>query len=226
MPTEKKCVVVTGFGPFKGHTVNSSWVSVQELYKIGLGLDHIELIIFEIPVIYDYVKQIIPELWTKYNPVLMVHVGVSGVATEITLEQRAHNDGYTRDDVQGLFPLTQKCVDDCCENIIVSSIDMNLVCEAVNNNNLRVTSVVSQDPGRYLCDFTYFQSLHINKNCTAFIHVPPLDKYPAVELAKGLQAAIQAMLKQNLFTSLPVFACFKYFHLIVQTDFKCSSNLK
>ncbi|KAH9519099.1 Pyroglutamyl-peptidase 1 [Bulinus truncatus] len=186
------------FGPFKGHKVNASWVSVQELYKIGLGLDQIELVIVEIPVIYEEVKKIIPELWKKYNPVLMVHVGVSGVATELTLEQRAHNDGYTRDDVQGMIPHTQRCVDDFCENVIVSGIDMNQVCVAVNSTQHKVTSVVSQDPGRYLCDFTYFQSLHINKSCTAFIHVPPLDKYPASELAQGLQLEIRRKIQYSL----------------------------
>ncbi|CAL1528455.1 unnamed protein product [Lymnaea stagnalis] len=197
MPTGKKCVIVTGFGPFKGHQVNSSWMSVKELSKMGLGDDQVELFVFEIPVIYEEVKKIIPELWEKYKPVLMVHVGVSGVANELTLEQRAHNDGYNRDDVEGLVPPSQMCVDNCCENVLISGIDMSLVCQEVNEADQKVSSVVSQDPGRYLCDFTYFQSLHINQNCTAFIHVPPLSgRYNAFELAEGLQVAIRAMLKQ------------------------------
>ena len=50
---------------------------------------------------------------------------------------------------------------------------------------------------RYLCDFIYCLSLHINKNRTAFIHVPPLNcPYNATELAQGLQAAIKSMLNQ------------------------------
>ncbi|XP_059148997.1 pyroglutamyl-peptidase 1-like [Physella acuta] len=197
MPSSsKKCVVVTGFGPFKGHKVNASWVSVQELYNLGLG-DDVELVIQEIPVVYTKVQNIIPELWEKYKPVLMVHVGVSSVANELTLEQRAHNDGYSRDDVHGQVPPSNMCVDGSCEDIIVSGINMSLVCEEVNHSSLKVCSVVSQDPGRYLCDFTYYQSLHINKNCTAFIHVPPLDApYTARELAEGLKVAICSMLKQ------------------------------
>ena len=50
---------------------------------------------------------------------------------------------------------------------------------------------------RYLCDFSYFQSLHIDRNRCAFIHVPPLDMpYSVEDLAEGLSAAIHAMLKQ------------------------------
>ena len=50
---------------------------------------------------------------------------------------------------------------------------------------------------RYLCDFIYYTSLSINSTCTAFVHVPPLNKpYSAVELACGLRHAILAMLEQ------------------------------
>uniref|UniRef100_A0A0B6ZNE1 Pyroglutamyl-peptidase I n=1 Tax=Arion vulgaris TaxID=1028688 RepID=A0A0B6ZNE1_9EUPU len=129
----------------------------------------------------------------------MVHVGVSGVAHKLTLEQQAHNDGYDRCDMQGMVPTTRLCVDESCHHLIVSSIDMSLVCKDVNEANLKVSSVVSHDPGRYLCDFTYFLSLHTNKDCSAFIHVPPLDApYTASELAVGLRTAICAMLKQVL----------------------------
>ncbi|BFZ02553.1 hypothetical protein BsWGS_05592 [Bradybaena similaris] len=197
MPSMKKCVVVTGFGPFKGHNINASWISVQELARLGLDADHVELVIYEIPVIYDEVKKIIPQLWEKHKPVLIVHVGVSGVANELTLEQQAHNDGYNRNDVQERVPHKSMCVDGSCHDIIVSGINMSLVCEEVNAANHKVSSVVSHDAGRYLCDFTYFTSLNMDKDRTAFIHVPPVDgPYTATEMAIGLRTAIHAMLKQ------------------------------
>ncbi len=57
----------TGFGPFGNHAVNSSWVSVQELAKEGLS-DDIHLVVEEIPVEYDTVKKVIPELWKQHKP--------------------------------------------------------------------------------------------------------------------------------------------------------------
>ena len=37
---------------------------------------------------------------------LVVHVGVSGIATELTLEQQAHNNGYDKPDVKLMVPST------------------------------------------------------------------------------------------------------------------------
>ena len=56
-----------GFGPFGNHTVNASWVAVQELALMGIAND-VELITLEIPVEYDTVRVLVPELWNKYKP--------------------------------------------------------------------------------------------------------------------------------------------------------------
>jgi len=191
----KFTVLVTGFGPFATHTVNASWESVNELSKEGLG-DEINLITVEIPVEYETVTKQIPELWSQYKPHLMVHVGVSGVAKDLTLEQTAHNNGYDKFDVQGRTPSDNCCVDGA-PLCLVSEIKMKPVCEAVNQSMCGVNTVVSLDPGRYMCDFIYFTSLNINCSRTAFIHVPPLEKpYSVKQLAAALRVAILAMLDQ------------------------------
>lgn len=78
---------------------------------------------------------------------LVVHVGVSGIAKELTLEQGAHNDGYDKPDIRGLLPPDQCCVNGC-HHYISSRIDMTGVCEAVNGSDCGVHAVVSNDPGR------------------------------------------------------------------------------
>lgn len=85
---------------------------------------------------------------------LMVHVGVSGIAKELTLEQQAHNDGYDKCDVKGLCPGDGCCVHSapCC---IVSKLDMKRVKDAVLSSGCGVDCIVSLDPGRYeLLPFT------------------------------------------------------------------------
>lgn len=75
---------------------------------------------------------------------------------------------------------------------------MTGVCEAVNGSDCGVHVVVSNDPGRYLCDFIYYTSLNVNEMRTAFIHVPPLDRpYSARQMADGIRLAIREMLKQT-----------------------------
>ncbi|CAE1249597.1 pcp [Acanthosepion pharaonis] len=194
MPTTKRTVLVTGFGPFGVHKVNASWVVVQHFAKLGLG-DDVRLVVREIPVAYESVRTVIPSLWSEFDPVLVIHVGVSGVANDLTLEQLAHNNGYVLDDITGNCPEGNCCVVGA-ERVISSEIDMQDVCDSVNNTN-KITAVTSDDAGRYLCDFSYYTSLYINRRRCAFIHVPTLDKrYTAEELAYGLKVAILSMLEQ------------------------------
>ncbi|XP_072701415.1 pyroglutamyl-peptidase 1 isoform X2 [Ciconia boyciana] len=166
MEKPRRAVVVTGFGPFGEHAVNASWIAVQELEKLGLR-DDVDLHVYEVPVEYQTVQRLIPALWKKHSPQLVVHVGVSG---------------------------SQCCVEggpECIDSII----DMDTVCKRVSALGLDVTVTISKDAGRYLCDFTYYTSLYQSRGRSAFIHVPPLGKpYTAEQLGRALQAIIEEML--------------------------------
>ncbi|XP_055228143.1 pyroglutamyl-peptidase 1 isoform X3 [Gorilla gorilla gorilla] len=146
MEQPRKAVVVTGFGPFGEHTVNASWIAVQELEKLGLG-DSVDLHVYEIPVEYQTVQRLIPALWEKHSPQLVVHVGVSGMATTVTLEKCGHNKGYKGLDNCRFCPGSQCCVEDGPESID-SIIDMDAVCKRVTTLGLDVSVTISQDAGR------------------------------------------------------------------------------
>ncbi|XP_018425317.1 PREDICTED: pyroglutamyl-peptidase 1 isoform X1 [Nanorana parkeri] len=193
MEKHRKCVVVTGFGPFGEHAVNASWVAVQELEKAGLQ-DGINLHVYEVPVEYQTVQRLIPDLWMKHNPELIVHVGVSGMATMVTLEKCGHNKGYLGLDVRQFCPDTECCVDggpECLHSVI----DIDTVCKKATEAELDVQFTVSTDAGRYLCDFTYYTSLYKSQGKSVFIHVPPLGKpYTASQLGRALQIIINTIL--------------------------------
>ncbi|XP_057696472.1 pyroglutamyl-peptidase 1-like isoform X1 [Corythoichthys intestinalis] len=184
----------TGFGPFGEHTVNASWVAVQELKKLGLGTE-VDLEVYEVPVEYQTVQSLVPSLWKKYHPMLVVHVGVSGMATTVTLEKCGRNHGYKGLDNSSFCPDSQCCVvggPDCIDSVI----DMETVCKRVTASGLEVAVSVSKDAGRYLCDFTYYTSLYMSHGRSAFIHVPPLGKpYSGEDLGRALQAIVQEMLE-------------------------------
>ncbi len=76
-----------------------------------------------------------------------MHVGVSGIAKDLTLEQQAHNDGYDKLDIRGAIPSGKCCVDGACR-CLVSGLDMQKVCRDVNNARCGVNAVISYDPGR------------------------------------------------------------------------------
>ncbi|KAM9330572.1 pyroglutamyl-peptidase 1 [Gastrophryne carolinensis] len=189
METRRKCVVVTGFGPFGEHKVNASWVAVQELEKLGLG-DRVDLQVYEIPVEYQAVQRLIPDLWTKHNPEFIVHVGVSGPADMVTLEKCGHNSGYQSLDVSQFCPDSHCCVDggpECLHSVF----DLDTVCKRATAAETEVDFTLSTDAGRYLCDFTYYTSLQKSQGKSVFIHVPPLGKpYTATQLGHALQTIL------------------------------------
>lgn len=173
-----------------GHSLSSHF---QELEKLGLG-DSVDLHVYEIPVEYKTVQRLIPALWEKHSPQLVVHVGVSGMATTVTLEKCGHNKGYKGLDNCRFCPGSQCCVEDGPESID-SIIDMDAVCKRVTTLGLDVSVTISQDAGRYLCDFTYYTSLYQSHGRSAFVHVPPLGKpYNADQLGRALRAIIEEML--------------------------------
>jgi hypothetical protein len=77
----------------------------------------------------------------------VVHVGVSGIADKITLEQRGHNLGYNRKDICGKTPDLECCLEDG-EECICTEIDMSRVSEEVNKADNILEAEVSHDAGR------------------------------------------------------------------------------
>ncbi|XP_059952880.1 pyroglutamyl-peptidase 1-like protein isoform X2 [Mesoplodon densirostris] len=181
MDSQSSCVVVTGFGPFRQHLVNSSWEAVKELSKLGLGRDmEVELRILQLPV--DYRE-------------LVVHVGVDPAAKAIFLEQCGKNCGYRDADIRGFHPECGVCLPDGPE-VIASGVSMRAVSRRAVVEGVEVA--FSRDAGRYVCDYTYYLSLHHGDGCAALVHVPPLSpSLPASLLGKALQVIIQEMLEET-----------------------------
>ncbi|XP_076354441.1 pyroglutamyl-peptidase 1 isoform X2 [Tachypleus tridentatus] len=186
-------VVVTGFGPFRCYDVNPSWHAVKELGRIGI--EGVNLIVREIPVAYSDVQEIVPQLWQQYQPKLMIHCGVYKTRDTVQLERKGRNGYYTELDIKGHTPLNNCCKEDGPE-VLESCIDMTSVKNDLVIKNGYFAVEISEDTGRYLCDFIYYTSLSINSN-VAFIHVPSVTEHNDIKkLAEFLQVAIVSMLNQ------------------------------
>ncbi|XP_068894659.1 pyroglutamyl-peptidase 1 [Tenebrio molitor] len=188
-------IIVTGFGPFGVHQVNASWQSVKLLPS---EIDGYNVIKEEVPVSYEFVDSKVYSLWEKYNPELVIHVGVSSYANKITLERCAHKEGYVRCDHFGNKPSKgTECIAKSLESCIQVGINVENICDYLNTN-LPVKACVSENAGRYLCEYILYTSLSIDKSKTMFIHVPELGKpYSDKELADGILEIIRCALKQK-----------------------------
>ena len=196
---EERPVLVTGFGPFRGHPINASWEAVQELKK-NLDVQHggrtIPLEVRHIVVAYDTVKAEVPRLWRELKPRLCVHVGVAGTSRVIRLEKFGRNVGYDCADVQGKLPGGNVCVSNGPDKLS-TQFDLEEVCRRVGEELQDVRFAVTDDAGRYLCDFIYYTSLYLNQGPVLFVHVPDLGTpYSCEQLAKSLKHIIECLLDQ------------------------------
>ena len=197
---EGKRILVTGFGPFGKHHVNASWVAVKQMESLweerGAELKPHTLQTREIPVEYDYVQQHLPHVYEECSPDLCVHVGVSPYVI-IKLERHGRNTPYIHPDNRGTSPVTFRCVD-VGPDVIATKFNLERVCENLTNvNGNDVSFGVSQDAGRYLCDFIYYKSLHMGKCPVVFVHVPDLDQpYSREQLGRALRDLLEVLLAE------------------------------
>lgn len=202
---EKKTVLVTGFGPFGSHKINSSWEAAKELKNLGLGVEGVELVIEKVPVLYDSVDKIMPSLLETHQPCLVVSIGLSSHTKNIELEQFANCLGYNRVDNDGKCPNGERCQSVMhipSGDKFKSDIDMLCVTSSNLLKSKKIHATVSNDAGQFLCDYIYCTGMSLqrqkgNRMHNAFIHVPPLDKpFNAIQLAEQIQIILQAMLLQ------------------------------
>ncbi|XP_065059573.1 pyroglutamyl-peptidase 1-like [Rhopilema esculentum] len=189
---DKKKVLVTGFGPFQGHSVNASWESVKELQK-GKFTSDVTIHIAEIPVAYKYVEDNLYKLEKELNPDLIMHVGVSSIGHCVQIEEFAHSTGYTKQDVEGCIPDESSIGPKCLK----TSLDISELRMFCDKHACSCTIESSTDAGRYLCEYIYYTSLNANIAPALFVHVPCLDApYSKEELAETLRLIVLAALSQ------------------------------
>ncbi|XP_076267650.1 pyroglutamyl-peptidase 1 [Rhynchophorus ferrugineus] len=181
-------ILITGFGPFDCHKINASWECVSLLPNEIGGY---KIIKKQIPVIYSYVEENVPKLWKEFNPKLVIHVGVSSYTNQIQIETRAHRSGYQRNDVSSVCP--KNCTAGCDDG--KECIETGLCPKTISKrlaSLLNIETTISNNAGRYLCEFIYYTSLSIDEKRTLFVHVPPLDKpFTKEELAMALEIIVK-----------------------------------
>nr|CRZ23782.1 Bm5095 [Brugia malayi] len=184
-------IVLTGFGPFGFFDNNPSEKVVQRI--ANEGIDDIQpnarIIVKVMPVAYDDVQCIVSELWKEYHPDLVVHLGVHSTSRAVRIETRSCGIGYDQGDIKSKTPEDYRCPLAICssneeENIIYTGLNCTKLVEAMRMEFAKenIQFELSDDPGRYLCAYSYYISLRHDKNCSLFIHIPSFNKSCTLEL--------------------------------------------
>ena len=241
IPSLRPLLILTGFGPFHGVTDNPSMCIINELTSSGFAerLPGFEVMLRTLEVsvehCHDFYDQLAAATTAESDgysnsgdedyitrPTLIVHVGVDGGAQTIKLEQTAYNDMTFRcADERGFQPLGQSIDPKKAFNAPSSSaLPLSAVCDKLNATEGCAGMVaLSQDAGRFLCNYTYYKALSFlegraaqhsggdmgtrsssggvsaadSRGSAVFVHVPPFEV---------LSQPLQVALVENIVLSL------------------------
>ena len=194
-----KKLLITGFDPFGGATVNPSWEAVKLLPdQIGDW----QLTKIELPTVFGLAAQTVLQVAQDLQPDAIVCVGQAGGRDSVTPEVYGINLRHARiADNAGNRPLAQPIVQGAPATYI-ATLPVREMVRAVREIGLPCR--LSYSAGRFVCnDLLYTLLLHYHATPTkvGFVHVPYLPEQarnsePSMTLSditKALEAAIKVI---------------------------------
>lgn len=198
-------ILVTGFDPFGGESVNPAWEAVKSLPSEVNGATVKTL---QIPTVFNESAKKVFAAIDEFNPDVVVCVGQAGGRTTVTPERVAINV----DDARIPDNINQQPIDVTIQEDGAPAYFSTLPIKAMVQNMLKagVPASVSNTAGTFVCNHIMYQVLYyINKkglNTKAgFIHIPfmptqVLDKptQPSMaldDIIKGLTSCLSTIVE-------------------------------
>lgn len=191
-----KKLLITGFDPFGGETINPAWAAVKLLPDI---IGDYQLTKLEIPTVFGKAAQTVLEKAEEVRPQAILCIGQAGGRAAVTPERVAINlrDAKITDN-DGNQPVDVPCVPGG-PTAYFATVPVKAMVKAMADAGL--SAAVSNTAGTFVCNDTLYTLLHrfdgTDVRC-GFIHVPylPQQGTPSLELdwtAAALEAAIGAL---------------------------------
>lgn len=191
-----KNLLITGFDPFGGETINPAWEAVKLLPDI---IGDYQLTKLEIPTVFGKAAQTVLEKAEEARPQVILCIGQAGGRAAVTPERVAINlrDAKITDN-DGNQPVDEPCVPGG-PTAYFATVPVKAMVKAMADAGL--SAAVSNTAGTFVCNDTLYTLLHrfdgTDVRC-GFIHVPylPQQGTPNLELERtvaALEAAVQAL---------------------------------
>lgn len=191
-----KKLLITGFDPFGGETVNPAWEAVK---KLPDRITDYTLYKLEIPTVFGLAAETVLAKATDFQPDVILCIGQAGGRAAVTPERIAVNIRDARiPDNAGNQPGGEQIAPDG-PAAYFATVPVKKMAAAIENAGIAAT--VSNSAGAFVCNDTLYSLLHHYAHTdvkVGFIHVPYLPKQgqPNMELeviTKALEAAIEAI---------------------------------
>ena len=200
-------ILITGFDPFGGESINPALEAVKKLPTTILNSEVIKI---EIPTVFEKSLKKIEENIIKHNPDVVISVGQAGGRFGITPERVAINiDDARIKDNEGNQPIDIKIFEDG-ENAYFSNLPIKAMVKEMTDNGIPAS--VSNTAGTFVCNHVMYGILYlIDKKYPnikgGFIHVPYIPSQvvtkpnnPSMsidDIAKGLELCIKAVIENS-----------------------------
>ena len=190
-----KKLLITGFDPFGGESVNPSWEAVKRLPNT---VGEYQLYKLQIPTVFGVASKKVLNMAAEIKPDLILCIGQAGGRAAVTPERIAVNIRDARiPDNAGNQPQGES-VEPNGPAAYFTTVPVNNMVEYICA--LQLPATVSNRAGAFVCNDTLYALLHhFNGSNTqvGFIHIPYLPQQgtpslPLEDTVKALIAAINA----------------------------------
>ena len=192
-------IIVTGFDPFGGETINPSIECVKALPEI----EGVELIRLELPTVFKESAKRLNEVINDVKPDAVLSVGQAGGRPGITMERIAINV----DDARIPDNISQQPIDEKIqvegEAAYFSTLPIKRIVKAIRETG--ISAEVSNSAGTFVCNHIMYQALFAATKAdkpfkAGFMHIPFIPEQttdkpslPLEESTKALQIAIETI---------------------------------
>lgn len=195
-------VLLTGFDPFGGQSVNPSWQAVSALH--GSTVAGHEVIGAQLPTVFGASLQALRDLLRQHRPTLVLATGQAGGRAAMSLERVAINVNDARiPDNAGAQPVDTPVVPGG-PAAYFTRLPIKAMLTALLQQGLRAE--VSQTAGTFVCNHVFYGLMHELEGEPALrgvrgglVHVPwlPEQGQPSMtveQLVQGLRTCIECAL--------------------------------
>lgn len=192
-------IIVTGFDPFGGETINPSIECVKALPEI----EGVELIRLELPTVFKESAKRLNEVINDVKPDAVLSVGQAGGRAGITMERIAINV----DDARIPDNISQQPIDEEIqvegEAAYFSTLPIKRIVKAIREAG--ISAEVSNSAGTFVCNHIMYQALFAATKAdkpfkAGFMHIPFIPEQttdkpslPLEESTRALQIAIETI---------------------------------
>jgi pyroglutamyl-peptidase len=190
-------MLITGFEPFGGETVNPSWEAVARLPE---EIGQYRLTKLRIPVVFGKAAEFILQSAADLDPDVILSIGQAGGRGAVTPELVGINLRHASiPDNNGCSPKDEP-ITEAGNAAYFSTLPVRQMAEAVVRCG--IPSAVSYSAGAYVCNdvlYTLLSHYADSRVRVGFIHIPYIkeqNKEPSMELSdvvKALTAAIESL---------------------------------